>query len=117
MTGERKNACRRPPLGWRCSRKSGHDGPCAAHYEFTPQATHIKCDSYTDYVQHFGIYKEQLETCRAWIADHDAAKHTTKYGVMPVAYTWSFTETALGTRITLKCSCGEEIDVSDYDQW
>lgn len=23
-------ACDRPPAGWRCSRESGHDGPCAA---------------------------------------------------------------------------------------
>jgi hypothetical protein len=30
-TGEpREQACSRPPAGWRCTRESGHEGPCAA---------------------------------------------------------------------------------------
>ena len=25
-----EDACHAPPLGWRCTRKAGHEGPCAA---------------------------------------------------------------------------------------
>lgn len=26
--------CTTPPSGWKCSRESGHDGPCAARQDF-----------------------------------------------------------------------------------
>lgn len=32
-------ACDIPPPGWWCSRKRGHDGPCAAHSTQSPRAS------------------------------------------------------------------------------
>ena len=30
MTDQESNECQLPPLGWRCTRSEGHEGPCAA---------------------------------------------------------------------------------------
>jgi hypothetical protein len=54
---------------------------------------------------------------------HDAEKHippgkTFRYsGAIGGAYTWEFTGTSLGEVVHVRCSCGEVIDVSDYDSW
>jgi len=55
--------------------------------------------------------------------EHDVAQHipqgkTSRYsGAIGGAYTYEFTNTSLGQVIQVRCSCGEKIDVSDYDNW
>ena len=33
------------------------------------------------------------------------------------ALTYEFTPTSLGTVVKIKCHCGKELDVSDYENW
>jgi len=60
--------------------------------------------------------------------EHDETKHTAamrglpgrrfRYaGAIGGAYTWCYTSTSIGTVIRVECSCGESLDVSDYDLW
>ena len=85
--------------------------------------TYIGCKTYTDYKLSFGFFKEQLEVINKWTKEHDAERHiptgkTFRYsGAIGGAYTYEFTGTSLGTCVHVRCSCGEEIDVSDYDNW
>lgn len=39
------------------------------------------------------------------------------YGAIGGALTYSFTPTTLGVVIKVKCACGKEIDVTDYEGW
>ena len=47
--------------------------------------------------------------------------HETKHGECLAAiggrYSFTFTPTGVGTCVHIKCSCGEEKDVTDYDLW
>lgn len=114
-------------MGWECSREPGHEGPCAASQIVDTKTKHIDCEAYTDWKPAFYMSKEQNEACAKWQNDHDKSKHMNsekskaaghRYsGAIGGAYTWSFTPTSVGTVTMLKCSCGEGIDVSDYDDW
>lgn len=50
-------------------------------------------------------------------------KHQCQYsgfenqGVVGGRFTYTFTPTNLGTVVKLKCACGEEIDLTDYENW
>lgn len=117
--------CGRPPVGWRCTRGPHADGPCAAIRDerVSEKPTIIASPTYTGYTPCFGLYKEQSEIAAKWMDEHDKARHipegkTHRYsGAIGGAYTWSFTGTSLGQVVTVTCSCGEELDVSDYDSW
>jgi len=71
----------------------------------------------------FNLTKEQSDKIIEWMNVHDAEKHipvgqTFRYsGAIGGAYTWEFTPTSLGIVQKVRCSCGEKIDVSDYDSW
>lgn len=32
-------------------------------------------------------------------------------------YTYSFTPSGIGTTIIVKCNCGEQLDVTNYESW
>lgn len=110
---------------WSCSRELGHEGPCHATRDprVSKKATHIECATYTEYEPGFGMYKEQWEAIRKWQKDHDQERHIPpgkkhRYsGAIGGAYTIEFTGTSLGQCVHCRCACGEEIDVSDYDNW
>jgi hypothetical protein len=75
----------------------------------------------------FYISKEELKKANAWQDAHDKEKHmrsdhplhsAVRYtGAIGGAYTWCFTPTSIGVVCKLKCSCGEELDFTDYDSW
>ncbi len=121
MTG--KGACTVPPPGWSCSRGHGHEGPCAARPTCDAKPKHVSCDDYTEYKETFGLYKEQREAIKTWMEFHDKDKHirpggSHRYsGAIGGAYSYTFTGTSLGVVTVVQCSCGESIDVSDYDHW
>ena len=55
---------------------------------------------------------------------HDEQKHKKQFkfgqrysGAIGGAYTWQFTRTSLGEITTLRCSCGEEINLTDWDNF
>lgn len=52
-----------------------------------------------------------------WLKEHEKICKQTDVGAIGGKYTWSFTQTGLGCIMVLKCACGEEIDVTDYENW
>jgi hypothetical protein len=105
--------CARPPTGWECTREPGHEGPCAAIQVVDTKPKHIPgCDT----------PEKALAAVRAWQKEH-SQKHIDpergfRYdGAIGGAYTWETTGTSLGEITVVRCTCGEAIDVSDYDGW
>lgn len=116
-------SCARPPTPWTCSREPGHEGPCAASRDPRVSLKSVQADikEFTDYQPAYYLSKEQREAAGEWVKKHDAERHIApgkkhRYsGAIGGAYTWCFTSTSLGVVTTLECSCGERLDVSDYD--
>ena len=79
--------------------------------------------NHTDWQMMFDVSKEQRELVKKWQEDHDKAKHIKpgeihRYaGAIGGTYTWCFTPTSIGMATNVKCSCGEEIDITNYDEW
>ena len=71
----------------------------------------------------FPVTNKQAAQAHACIEKHDKEKHipkgkTFRYsGAIGGVYTWEFTSTTIGMGVGVKCSCGEEINVTDYDSW
>lgn len=73
----------------------------------------------------FGIIdKQEIENYLEWINNHkckftyDPDKNPfPPTGAIGGGLTYSFTPTGLGVIIKVKCACGEEADVTDYDSW
>jgi len=117
--------CARPPVPWACTREPGHDGPCAAIRNETvslkPVQANIK--DHSGWEPMFYVSREQRDAASKWMQEHDQARHirpgkTHRYsGAIGGAYTWSFTGTSIGTVTRVECSCGEVLDVSNYDEW
>lgn len=40
-----------------------------------------------------------------------------KQGAIGGQYTYSFTPTSLGTAVSMRCACGKEENVTEYDSW
>lgn len=51
--------------------------------------------------------KEHIKTC----------KYYQDSGTIGERLTYEFTPTGIGTIIKIKCACGEEIDLTDYENW
>jgi hypothetical protein len=107
------HGCARPPRGWECTREPAHEGPCAAIQVVDTKPKYIPgCD--TDEKVRIAVDE--------WRHEHDK-KHiptgkTFRYsGAIGGAYTWETTGTSLGQVTVVRCTCGEAIDVSDYDGW
>lgn len=87
------------------------------------RATHVVIKEHTDVKPAYYLSKEQREVAWDWTRKHDTERHMSAdkkhrfTGAIGGAYTWSFTPTSLGVVSTLKCACGEKLDVSDYDSW
>jgi hypothetical protein len=69
--------------------------------------------------------KPETRIAMFWI-DKDQAKRMSKFsndhrvcqrGAIGGAVTYSFTPTSLGEVVKVKCACGKELDVSDYEGW
>jgi len=110
--------CARPPQGWECTREPAHEGPCAAIQVVDTKPKYIPgCDT----------PEKQRDAIYTWQKEHDEAKHMPidgkgkgkfRYsGAIGGAYTWETTGTSLGQVTVVRCTCGEAIDVSDYDSW
>jgi hypothetical protein len=82
----------------------------------------------------FIVSKEEQDTINIWIERHDRAKHIPKKGggfwkelfaqsgkrysgAIGGAYSYVFTPTGIGIVFKVKCSCGEVLDLTDYDSW
>lgn len=102
--------CKCPPEGWLCTRTPDHTGPCAA----------VSKGNFPDEIMiSFNVTRKQLEQSNVWTNQHNKEKHlpdgrTTRFsGAIGGGFSWEFTSTTIGMIVMLKCSCGEEIDLSD----
>jgi hypothetical protein len=119
MTGDK---CTRPPEGWYCTRRPDHDGPCAA-------LPVVNIERPDDTAFSFPVSRKEAEQAKIWMEKHDQEKHAKalregsggkkfRYaGAIGGAYTWEFTSTSIGTVTNIRCSCGEKLDVTNYDDW
>lgn len=120
-----KVRCTRLPPPWTCSLEHEHHGPCTAtrNPSVPERPLHVGCATYSDYQPAYGLFKEQRDAIDRWIIEHDASRHVQpgrrqRYtGASGGAYTYEFTSTTLGVSTTVRCSCGDRIDVSNYDEW
>ena len=68
----------------------------------------------------FELSKEEEEKYQKWLAEHDKTcpLHPRK---APTAIggriTFCFTPTGLGVIIGVECSCGEKVDLTNYEEW
>ena len=64
---------------------------------------------------------EQVKKLDAWDNNHACKfekKHGMKYaGAIGGRLTYSFTPTSLGCIVKVKCACGSEIDLTEYEEW
>jgi len=106
---EEKETCTKSPYCWRCSRESGHEGSGAAIQMVDTKPKYIPgCDT-----------QEKVNLAvRTWQQEHDKkhipAGKTHRYSG---AYTWETTHNLLDEIVVVRCSCGEAINVTDYDSW
>lgn len=64
------------------------------------------------------LNKEQLKKFYEWNNDHiQKCPHYENPGAIGGRLTYCFTPTGLGTIVKIVCSCGEELDLTDYDKW
>lgn len=68
----------------------------------------------------FRIDVGEMRQLNEWLGDHEktcpiaAGKIT---GAIGGALTYSFTNTSLGQICKIRCACGQEVDVTDYEGW
>jgi hypothetical protein len=66
---------------------------------------------------------KEFDDAIAFMDKHDREKHgkidnEPRYcGAIGGGYNWSFTPTSLGNAIVIQCTCGEELNVTDYSSW
>ncbi len=60
----------------------------------------------------FSLDKEQTEMFIKW-KDHDDCLES--FGACGGRFTFSFTQTSLGCVCKVKCACGQELDMTDYN--
>jgi len=73
----------------------------------------------------FELMGEELQKYQSWEAEHnetcpyydDGSSPAPKIGAIGGRTTFSFTPTGVGTVVVVKCACGEEINVTDFDHW
>lgn len=63
----------------------------------------------------FWVDPDQLKKLSEFESNHKCSMRY--YGAIGGALTYSFTPTTLGVVIKVKCACGKEIDVTDYEGW
>ena len=73
---------------------------------------------------YFVVSPQDGAKIQEWQNKHDLEKHGESFqhgqrytGAIGGAYTFSFTPTGLGTVFKVTCSCGDHIDMTDYDSW
>lgn len=64
----------------------------------------------------FRVYDSEWEKIREWQTSHNQEKHNSKkssFGVSGGQWTYLFTPTGIGTIVTVKCTCGDELCVRE----
>jgi len=64
----------------------------------------------------FQLDNKQLKDYIEWDKKHQC-KFKNNCGAIGGRLTFTFTPTGLGVIIKVKCACGEELDLSNYEEW
>lgn len=70
---------------------------------------------HTDWQPLFHVSKQQREAASKWFEEH--RKDHGQITAIGGAYTWCFTPTSLGVATSIKCSCGDTLNISNYSEW
>jgi len=63
----------------------------------------------------FGFTEDEEKRIKMWERNHNC---TIEYeDAIGCKYTYCFTPTGLGMIKVVKCGCGAEYDVTEYDEW
>ena len=65
----------------------------------------------------FKLSIDDINELKNWLEDHKEACHVYGKTAIGGALTYSFTPTGLGTVTTIKCACGEKLDLSNVEDW
>lgn len=66
----------------------------------------------------FLVDLEQIEIYKKWLEEHlRTCVHRNARTAIGGGKTFSFTSTSIGQVLKVKCSCNEEVDLSDYENW
>ena len=71
----------------------------------------------------FSPSQKEQDDAVAFMDKHDREKHKKtddepRYcGAIGGGWSWRFTPTSLGDAVSVHCSCGEHLNVTDYDSW
>lgn len=68
----------------------------------------------------FTLTEEQSKKAADWKEKHDKTcifADPNKQGAIGGRITYCFTGTSLGIIAKIKCGCGEELDLTDYEEW
>lgn len=65
----------------------------------------------------FEIDDKQSKLFNAWDEEHAPICLIKYAGAIGGVLTWKFTPTTIGLVTKVKCACGVECDLSDYNDW
>jgi hypothetical protein len=64
----------------------------------------------------FTVSTEENERSKPFIAEHQQ-KHDEYQGSIGGRYSYKFCSTSLGVAVSIHCSCGESLNLTDYSEW
>lgn len=65
--------------------------------------------------KYFSVPNDQMDALRAFLNAHEHPDWPP--AAMGRCFAYKFVPTSCGTSIVVECSCGESVDLSDYDSW
>lgn len=69
---------------------------------------------------HFHLDEKERSKLLMFLSNHECqyyGKMNSNSGSIGGAITYSFTPTGLGVVVKVKCACGEEKDLTNYEEW
>lgn len=67
-------------------------------------------------MRNFDMSEKEEEAYNAWFQEHKKKCKIYKKG-QHRHFTYKFTPVGMGEVIKIECSCGKEIDVTDWESW
>lgn len=64
----------------------------------------------------FTVHEKEEKAMKEWVAQHRPVC-TARIGTIGGRLSYCFTPTSIGVIFKIKCNCGQEIDVTDYESW
>lgn len=68
----------------------------------------------------FELYDDEKEKLREWLKEHDkkcVLAVPMNQGAIGGRLTYCFTPTGLGAIVKVKCGCGSEVTLTNFDDW